>query len=53
MVEEELEDPIETGKGKDGETDNRSRTKQVKIKWISRSGDVPPVTVVKKETIIN
>ena len=53
VVEEELEDPIETGKGKDGETDNRSRTKQVKIKWISRSSDVPPVTVVKKETIIN
>ena len=53
VVEEELEEPLETFKGKDGETEHRSRTKQVKIKWISRNGDVPPVTVVKKETIIN
>ena len=53
VVEEELED-LEVPKGKnDSENDNRSRTKQVKIKWISRNGDAPPVTVVKKETIIN
>ena len=53
VVEEELEEPLETFKGKDGDTEHRSRTKQVKIKWISRNGDVPPVTIVKKETIIN
>ena len=53
MVEEEIEEPSEPGKGKDGETENRSRTKQVKIKWISRTGDAPPITVVKKETMIN
>ena len=53
VVEEELEEPLEAFKGKDGETEHRSRTKQVKIKWISRNGDVPPVTIVKKETIIN
>lgn len=53
VVEEELDD-LEVPKGKnDSENDNRSRTKQVKIKWISRNGDAPPVTVVKKETIIN
>ena len=53
VVEEELED-LEVPKGKnDSENDNRSRTKQVKIKWISRNGDAPPVTVVKKETVIN
>ena len=54
VVEEEVDDPSETGKGKDhGETENRGRTKQVKIKWISRSGNAPPYTVVKKETMIN
>ena len=53
VVEEELED-FELPKGKnDSENENRSRTKQVKIKWISRNGDTPPVTVVKKETVIN
>ena len=54
VVEEEIEEVNETGKGKnDNDTENRSRTKQVKIKWISKSGDTPPVTVVKKETLIN
>ena len=54
VVEEEVEDDSDTGKGKDGEAENWSRTtKQVKIKWVSRSGDAQPVTIVKKETMIN
>lgn len=53
VVEEEAEDDSDTGKGKDGEAENWARTKQVKIKWVSRSGDAQPVTIVRKETMIN
>ena len=37
----------------DSETDRGVKTRQMKIKWISRGGLHSPVTVIKKETLIN
>lgn len=48
-----VEEDIEDDNSHDKEDNEKSRTKQLKIKWISHGGVHPPVTVVKKETAIN
>jgi hypothetical protein len=49
VVEEELQDDYNQDIGEM----EKSRTKQLKIQWISHGGIHPPITIVKKETVIN
>ena len=56
ITEEELEDDKNKAPDVQDESEakrKRSHTKQLKFKWISHEGSQAPITVVRKETLIN